>query len=732
MMLSIVICILVLIVFCICMHFIFGGYTPSKVIRGIDKALSKSHFSQVFILAFFIVFSFAFIVSLSTVVSPILDKGSNFLFWSALSHFFNPGSFDRADGISNPVKLTLNVFGMILMTGLLISVLSNILERRVDKVKNGQIGYKFKKHIVIIGYNQMTASLVKQLSEKFPRTEIVLQTIQEVPSVRHELFSQLEKKIEKNVSLLSGNRNSMEDLVRLRLARSIEIYILGESDEYDHDSLTIECFKKINTLLIHDNILQNKPCHLLFDNQSTYSVLQQQDILENSRDAKLEPEVGVPVVVGGQAFFVSAISPDKGVVELKSRQGHREKELPYEEVAALMKRERPLRFIPFNFQELWAKKVFVDNKYHGLEEADEGISYLPLDRGGIAYESDKTVHLVVLGMSKMGVALGVQATHLCHYPNVLRDRKLKTKITFVDENADREMYFLQGRYRHLFDEIDYSFEDTGNPGNNMNNLNNGESVKFSDVEWHFIKGRVENPVIRQKLVEYSAGNTHLTIAVCLNLPAAAIAAGLYLPGEIYTRDVQVLVKQDAPYSILSMLKTSKRYKNVKPFGMLNNCLDLQQNDDLLARRVYYVYSYYFDGKTNGEIPVVIPDREAYDARWDNILVAEKWSNRYHADMIHAKLRSLDKQKPFAEQVEIMAMVEHNRWNIEKLLIGYRPTTTREDEELEQKRTTHKELKSNFIHKDIKPYIALEESTKEIDRMISKSIFLIKGGENEKV
>ncbi|MDR1055818.1 MAG: hypothetical protein LBL90_08370 [Prevotellaceae bacterium] len=685
---SILITVIIILIFLTIIGFVSKGLSSSKVIRHIDKSLSKSHFSQVFILAFFIVFVFAFFVFLSASINPVENESYSVRFWNALSHFFNPGAFNKEDGLSNGWIMLINIFGMVLMTGLLISVLSNLLERRVDNLKNGRISYKFKNHLVIIGYDKMTISLIKQLIKEYPDCDIVLQTVQDVPTVRHYLYSYLNNEIENNVILLNGNRNSKEDLEKLYLSKAIRLLILGENNEYDHDSLNIECLKKINKILNEEKSETEKSCYVLFENQSTYSILQQQDLME---------------LVNGE---------DDKICKNK------------------------IEFHPFNFQELWSQKVFVDNCYSCPNDEIENIQYQPLDRTGIDYHSDKTVHLVILGMSKMGVALGIQASHLCHFPNFIRDKKLKTKITFIDENADQEMHYLQSRYRYLFQEIDYSYEDTKYSTQNFNNQNiantKGETEKFTDIEWHFIKGRIEEPVIRQKLIEYSKENTSLTISICLNSPTEAINSGLYLPDEIYRDDIQMLIKQDTPYSILSMLKDNKKYKNVKPFGMLDNCLDISDSDckDILAKRVHYVYDYYFNEKTYKQIPQTIPMNEQLNNGWIRIPTVEKWSNRYHANMINVKERSFniseldhiveEKKLDMINLIDLIAKVEHNRWNTEKLLMGFRPPTKTEIEKGESK----KELKKIFIHPDIAPFNDIPEDMKDVDRLITKVLPLI--------
>ena len=674
--------ILLIVLFGLCMKHFLGGYTPRKVLKGIDKSLSKSHLWQVFILVFFIFFSFAILLFIGTSITSLWEKDYQPPFWKALGHFLNPGYYDNDDGIANGWIFVINIFGMTLMTGLLISVLSNILERRVDNIKNGRISYSFRKHFVIIGYTEMTISLIKQLHSDNHDAEIVLQTIQKVPAVRHKLFSYIDDQIEDKLTILSGNRNSKDDLKKLYLSDAEEIFLLGENDEFDHDSLNIECLKLICSILPANDNITRKKCHVLFENQSTYTILQQRDIQGISR----------------------------------------------------------VEFCPFNFYEKWAENVFITDSVH----------YCPLDRIPIREESAHTVHLVIVGMSKMGVALAIEATHICHFPNFIAKNDLKTRITFIDKNADEEMHFLQGRYQSFFDEIDYGFENIKDHNEDFKNISTGH---FTDIEWQFIKGGVEHPEIQKKIADFSnEKNTLLTIAVCLNDPAVAIATGMYFNNEVYQSDkikhfdqfntrmpelsederslfnVQILIKQDTPYSILSMLGNTNKYYNVRAFGMLNLCPDISNSDDrdIPAKKVHYTYDYYF--KNNKQIPASYPEVASLDAEWDKIPIVEKWSNRYHTNMINVKQRSFDigkitetgddAEKESVKLIDLIAKVEHNRWNIEKLLMGFRPARGSEQN------IPKKELKKSFIHPDIKKYEDISEEMKDIDRMITKVLPLI--------
>ena len=650
--------------------------------RLIDHAISKSVFRQLSFLVIATGLSFGSLLLLIWLNYGRLKL--NILDW--LFAYINPGSFFSSNGIESSDRIwaiVSGIIGMIFLGGLLISVICNIIERRVDRVKNGNTNYYFKNHVVIIGYDRMSIGLICQLAkdERFRNSEIILLTTQEAPKVHHELFSGLESEIEKKVTIVSGNRTTVEDLKRLHINQCKEVFILGENDEYDNDSLNVECIKKIHNILSEKSSGGIIRCNVLFEYQSTFTVFQRQDI-------------------------------DR----IKDR----------------------IDFVPFSYYEMWAQKILVDGEY---ESAGKGvlsgkIEYMPLDREGIDADSDKKVQLVVINMSRMGVALGVQAAHLCHFPNFVT-KGIKTRITFIDENADAEMNFMRGCYRHLFNEVDVFYREI-NRSDMMNcNIMKGEGTRihtcdekeiFTDVEFEFIRARVEYPAIQDYLARLSCdSNICLTVAVCFSFPPQALASGLYLPDELYNNHIPVLVRQEISYCTLDMLAKDGQYKNVKPFGMLENCYDLGKADDRIPMMVNYVY--------NRGIPEKFPEKEMV-AMWRLLRTALQWSNRYNANSVRYKMRSfnnlcLDMEHPLNdEQVELMAKVEHNRWNIEKLLMGYRATTPFEKEEIAKNPSKKNELKINrYAHNDICRYEDLQvdetgTNVRDYDRFISKSLPLI--------
>ncbi|MEG1649776.1 MAG: hypothetical protein RR277_07795, partial [Rikenellaceae bacterium] len=395
-----------------------------------------------------------------------------------------------------------------------------------------------------------------------------------------------------------------------------------------------------------------------------------------------------------------------------------------------------IEFHPFNFYEDWAKKILVGHKH--LIPTYNSIKYPIIDREAITYESEKHIHLVIIGMSRMGVAIGVEAAHLLHFPNFCRDNNKKTIITFIDEHADDEMNFFRGRYRHFFD-ISPAYYSCANDLNAeeftpIHSNSACEDSNFLDIRFEFIKGRAESDFVQNKIEEWAKDpNEILTIAVCLNFPPQSIAMGLYLPSIVYDRNITVFVRQETSSALLNMLNKNEtneathRFTHVFPFGMLDNCHDLDGRSILIGQAINYVYKFVDENKS---LPQSLPDKKELKYLWNNLPVAHQWSNLYNAYSSVYKLRSIGITDPHninlnEQQIAMLAQVEHNRWNVEKLLLGFRKPTDEEMKIIQSSKDQKNKYKNMyFVHPDICPYEQLSEGSKNYDISITACLPLI--------
>ena len=99
-------------------------------------------------------------------------------------------------------------------------------------------------------------------------------------------------------------------------------------------------------------------------------------------------------------------------------------------------------------------------------------------------------------------------------------------------------------------------------------------------------------------------------------------------------------------------------------------------------------------------------------------------------------KSMDTKPLSDEEVKVLARLEHNRWNVEKLLMGYRKAHKDEDKYAVEDEDMKMELKKNkdrFIHHDIRSYGQLdgiEELDKEFSRYIPWIVRMTEEGETQ--
>ena len=580
--------------------------------------------------------------------------------------FIDPGAIESMLPSTRTFAIIVSVTGLVMMTGMFISVLTNMLDVHIDKVKNGETHYALKGHVVVIGMDDLVPSLINQICNEaqFKGSYILVQSTEEAENVRSRIRNVIDKGKETRIIIYRGKRNSLEDLQALCIPDAKAVFLIGEPHETDKDSMNIESLRMISELCgkwasKRKTCAEAIPVAVQFEHQATFAAFQVTDLSTEWR--------------------------------------------------------KHIDFQPFNFHESWAKKVFVTG---GYTKGHVNVTYPPLDREPITFDSQKTVHLIIVGMGQMGVAMGTFAAHLLHFPNFCRDHRLKSLITFIDANADKEMNAFRNRYRGLFEISSAIYRDFTKESPLEQILPptrfRGNNADFLDLKFEFIKGAVESPCVQDYLSKCSTHISHVTtIALSLSTPSANMAIAMSLPNEVYERKVPVLVRIKSSDALLTMLnqrgneKQYSKYSNLYPYGMLANCYDMDHNKLEAAK----LTNYYYSGK---------PTDTTADALWKKLSVALQWSNLYNAYSKDIRRRSfgLCKDKPASpEQIRQLCMVEHNRWCMEKLLLGYRKPNEHEQQEINRKVPKEDNgekvdvtewYKKRFVHNNIVPNEQLTE------------------------
>lgn len=589
-----------------------------------------------------------------------------------------------------------SLLGVVVFGGMLISVLSNMLERRIENYRRGKNSYVIEGHHVILGYDEIVPSIIKQICNT-ENAYVLLQSSLPSEDISEKIHSSIAQEYEERIIIKNGHRTSVKDLKKLKLNKANSIYIVGDRTKPFHDAMNIDCMEKVYEILKqYQGFGLPTIITTVFEDQATYAAMQVADLFDNIRKLGIE-------------------------------------------------------FIPYNFYADWAKQMFVDCRYNDNDKQ----AYPFIDGEGITNNDNRHVHLVIVGTSNFGVTLGIEAAKMLHFPNFKKGQNL-TRITYIDLNADKEKDLFMTRYRHFFEIQSHWYNGVKYPATKFE----GENADFLDVEFEFIKGDVYSLQIQKQIAEWALDETQLlSLIFAMRDSRHNMAIAMNLPDEVYERNISVFIRQNISSQFLAKLhekseKTRKkivvednvkrekpqkgRYANLYPFGMTDITFDIDKKAQRIAECINYLYS-KCEELNWSRIPTQDEVKNCtwndIHQKWIKLPVALQWSNIYCAYNIRYRIHTIqamrDSKAPIEsikdKETETLGHVEHDRWNVEKLLLGYRKPKDDEDyyskknyvngEKVKEMKDAHKEL---FIHCDIRPYTELDE-IQEIDREIIRYI-----------
>lgn len=580
------------------------------------------------------------------------------------------------------------MIGAVVFTSFTITFVGNFLDNRIDAYKDGSARYYFEDHILFLGGSNMIPPMVRELYKKpdCRKKHFVILTSEEPKKVRRHIDGALtpEEKKTLKITVLRGYRDDKETLQSVYLDKAARIYIIGDSPfDPEHDSTNMACWNLAKELCCHR---RNVPCFLLFRRASTTFLFR-----HRSDDTSLCLDTTV-----------------------------------------------------INRLESVAQRVLVHN-------GNENSQYPPLDRNGIGKDSERTVHFVLYGMTAVSYALSTTAAHLCHFPNFVtrnadgtfgENKEKRTKITLIAPNIKEEMSYLTTHLESLFKISKCTvYSDNWKFGDSPELIITPELKTigdFLDIEWEFVNGNIADNNVRELLKQAykdnENGKTYLTVAMCEDKADRNIAAALYLPSEFHQITMKEGSKDDVDYEktipILvyqpeseELLKTSSQeiamFRNILPFGSVRESYDpFVRRRILEGKRINYIY---FKGE---EYSYMTSDIAKLDEMWRNTKYADQMSNIYCASHIGMKLRSVGNRAELTdEEIQLLAVTEHNRWNVEKLLMGFEalPEKERAKQSTPEGLAKLKDKKKIFKHYCIAPYSQLLPNDCKYDTLIVKNL-----------
>ena len=700
---------------------------------GFDRALSHDLGKQVLILLgmLFVIFCLSFVL--------LNISGGD---WKAycnenhLNKFFFPlyllidgNTFHDLYSLANVGGWTLflssliYVAGVIVFTGMIIAAMTNMIARRVERHRDGLIHYLKSGHYVIMGYDEMVPSIITEIFTRNPNADVLLLTAVDAKIIHERLLKSVARKQMNQIFINYGQRSAKEYYKDIHLESASEIFIVGKRSLPAHDAVNVECVDGICDYL-KDIRSDQKPKRItcVFEDLDTYAAFKTSEIFQEVRELGME-------------------------------------------------------FVPYNFYAGWAKQVFFSQSYKEKRNPLESIAYPSIYGKGITPEDNKKVHLVFVGTTNFAVSFAMEAAHLLHFPNFIDDNGRRTRITFIDLNADKERDLFVTRNRHYFEVQSYYYRDytdlkVDTPNKTL--LSKDFDIHdFLDVEFEFIKGDVFSQEVQDEISQWAADeNQYLSIFLAMADQRNNFIMGMNMPDEVYDHGVPVFIRQDRADNFVTNLrkvdqqkqkyaymKAGKlkeedrkgRYANLYPFGMDDMAYCSEEKALRMAKLINYLYNkadYTTYRFPDGLILDITSETEIWQEAekfWRTLSVAHKWSNLYCAYSIPCKLASLramrglesddtshDTDALTDKEIRVIAAVEHNRWNVEKLLMGYRKAKPNEDKyscsdnpDFADKLSKNKKL---FIHHDLRPFKDLD-IVKQIDFEMARCLpWIVRVGE----
>lgn len=360
--------------------------------------------------------------------------------------------------------LGVSILGALVFTGLLISVFSNYMQRRVDDYKKGTIRYSLADHIVFLGYDETLPSLLCQvLSNCSNDVQCVIMTDIDAEFVRTKIKQFItENRLFDNILFYYGERNSEKDLLQLNIEKTKTIYIIGDHTENNHDEVNIQCLNIITHIIGKENKCkynQRKPIYLLLEGYTRY---QQAKLWWN----------------------------DEPCIDVR----------------------------PFNIYVDWSR-IIINSDGTGANQ------YYPkiIDKN-----DSRVINLVIFGMSRFGRAIGIEA--LSSLPDLYEPggKPIQSLITFVSEDAKKELEVFKVYYKELFQQVDYKYYDFSKSQKAIEQ--NKKTIILQDLSFEFINSSSFDSKLYSFLEQRRKNDKFkMSIYACTENDSVDSNIGLFLP-----------------------------------------------------------------------------------------------------------------------------------------------------------------------------------------------------------
>ena len=645
--------------------------------RKIDGLLSEGRGMQLIWLAAILVASFFVFWG----ISEFIFKDGVFKWQDIVALYLDPGVFAGA-GRHDFFRLFITIFGAFFFAAMLISVVSNIFENVSESYKKGETRYHFNDHVLILGANHMLIGMLAKLKNDstFKGKPIVVMTTQPVEPLRDEIeayfgSSKEDRAFLKRITFYYDARDKRKNLEEADAEKASHIFVIGEDGEDNHDAVSLKCTETLKDICKESKKVVS--CCTVLDSQTTMGVYHYTKSSDNEVNSN---------------FHVDLV----------------------------------------NANEYEAEQVLTTDTYPCI---DRHLNQDGVEEPGIFPDTEQSVHFVIFGLTQMGRAFATTAANLMHYPN-FKNGLHRSKITFIGEDIIKPMNDFQSRYNNLFKLSHWTYRKFNDGAEKIQvHKPDDDYDDFLDIEWEFVDSHLSSPRVLDLLKEWGNDSSQvLNIAVCYGASSENTTIALNLPKEIYKKGTIPIFIHIKDYNdVVEKAKSTDQFGALFPFGAASSRKSdpLFLNRAKMGKRVNYIYNkkgYHKD--KNGETIYYSSPEEA----WYSYSCPEwsKLSSIYSGITSHSKARSFPSCLTHSlsdKEILLLGELEHRRWTMAELLLGYSAPTKEEKQRLISLRDSNplafkeerEKHKKNYHHYDMIPFDDLREGDKTKDYVIVNNI-----------
>ena len=252
------------------------NYLRTRLKLSFDRSFSGSWIRQILWLAAASVVSYFIIVLLNDLFwHRVLDARTIALL------LIDPGNASNDTQTPYfPAIFLIAVFGVFIFSGMLVSVISNILERRVENFRKGEIHYQFRDHVLVLGFDTMVTHSVHRLcmDERYKDCDIIVQSSQDIEYIREEILTGLSSSEFRRIVFIHARISSVEELRKTHAHHAREVFIFGERTCEEHDSVNIAAVTAIARICEEKKRKTRLTCHVMLNHQTSYAIFQLADL----------------------------------------------------------------------------------------------------------------------------------------------------------------------------------------------------------------------------------------------------------------------------------------------------------------------------------------------------------------------------------------------------------------------------------------------------------------------